>query len=88
VAFRHWIAYHGFALNVCPELPHFDRIVPCGIRDCRVTSLERLGCECASVGRVKGMLVEEMKGVFSFRSATAESIGECLPRLSYEEASV
>lgn len=36
------VARHGFAFNVDPDLRHFDHIVPCGIRDCRVTSLSRL----------------------------------------------
>ncbi len=36
---------HGFALNVDPDLAMFDHIVPCGIRDRRVTSLAALGLE-------------------------------------------
>jgi lipoyl(octanoyl) transferase len=34
-----WITIHGFALNVCPDLSGFDRIVPCGIVDRSVTSM-------------------------------------------------
>jgi len=42
VAVRRWVAYHGFALNVSPDLAHFSGIVPCGIStaDGTVTSLQ------------------------------------------------
>lgn len=42
ISVRRWITYHGFALNVCPDMSHFGMIRPCGITDKGVTSLERL----------------------------------------------
>jgi lipoyl(octanoyl) transferase len=42
VAIRRWITYHGFALNVHPDMSHFQLITPCGITDKGVTSLEKL----------------------------------------------
>jgi lipoyl(octanoyl) transferase len=38
-----WVTTHGIALNVSPDLSHFNGIVPCGISDRGVTSLEDLG---------------------------------------------
>jgi lipoyl(octanoyl) transferase len=38
-----WVSFHGVSLNVAPDLTHFDGIVPCGIADQGVTSLEDLG---------------------------------------------
>ncbi|MGE0254160.1 MAG: lipoyl(octanoyl) transferase LipB [Alphaproteobacteria bacterium] len=45
VRVRHWVSYHGIAINVAPDLRHYAGIVPCGIADARygVTSLADLG---------------------------------------------
>lgn len=43
VRVRHWITFHGLSLNVQPNLEHFKGIVPCGLADYGVTSLEALG---------------------------------------------
>lgn len=44
VAVRRWVSYHGFALNVAPDLKFFDLIHPCGLRGIHMTSLAaRLG---------------------------------------------
>jgi lipoyl(octanoyl) transferase len=37
-----WVTSHGFAYNVCTDLSFFDLITPCGIANCRVTSLKKL----------------------------------------------
>lgn len=42
-----WVSWHGVALNVAPELAHFDGIVPCGISEHGVTSLRALGRDVA-----------------------------------------
>jgi lipoyl(octanoyl) transferase len=41
VGVRHWITMHGFALNVCGDMSPFDQIVPCGISNVAMTSIEK-----------------------------------------------
>jgi len=41
VGVRHWITMHGFALNVCGDLSPFKEIVPCGIDNVAMTSMEK-----------------------------------------------
>jgi lipoyl(octanoyl) transferase len=41
VGVRHWITMHGFALNVCGDLSPFNQIVPCGIANVAMTSIEK-----------------------------------------------
>lgn len=43
VRVRRWVTMHGFSVNLSPDLAHFSGIVPCGIEEFGVTSLERLG---------------------------------------------
>lgn len=42
VRVRRWVSFHGFSINVDPDLSHFSGIVPCGL-DYAVTSMARLG---------------------------------------------
>ena len=39
---KKWIAYHGFALNVCNDLSKYKKIIPCGIKNKDVTNLKAL----------------------------------------------
>ena len=43
VRVRRWVTFHGFSINVTPDMSHFTGIVPCGISQFPVTSLEQLG---------------------------------------------
>ncbi len=43
IRLRRWVSFHGLAINVDPDLSHFDGIVPCGIQGHGVTSLVDLG---------------------------------------------
>ncbi len=47
VRVRRWVTMHGFSVNLAPDLSHFSGIVPCGIAEYGVTSLERLGITLA-----------------------------------------
>jgi lipoyl(octanoyl) transferase len=71
VAVRRWVAYHGFALNVDPQLAHFGGIVPCGIgaADGTVTSMRaELGRE-VELAEVKRVLAAEFRAQWEIFSA-------------------
>lgn len=42
IGVKQWITYHGFALNIDSDLSYFDTIIPCGISNVEMTSLEKL----------------------------------------------
>lgn len=56
VRISHGITTHGFALNVCLDLAPFSHIVPCGITDCRVTSMAALLGQAPETGEVRERL--------------------------------
>ncbi len=58
VGVRRWISMHGFALNVCGPLEGFAHIVPCGIKDVSMTSLEREGALGVTVESVAGRVAD------------------------------
>lgn len=45
VAIQQWVTSHGVSLNVCPNLDHYAGIIPCGLKNYGVTSLQDLGID-------------------------------------------
>lgn len=71
VKVSHWVTMHGFALNICPDLSHFNLIVPCGIRDKGVTSLQRLLGREVTHEQVIPAVVEAFAQVFNLQPVAA-----------------
>jgi lipoyl(octanoyl) transferase len=68
VGVRHWITMHGFALNVCGDLSPFDHIVPCGINNVAMTSIEKetgtpvsVSCIAASLERFAPNQISDLR---------------------------
>ena len=67
-----WITSHGFALNVGTDLGFFDAIVPCGIRDYGVTSMERVLEKPVSMHDVEDRVIEAFERIFDRRAADGQ----------------
>ena len=75
VAVRRWVAYHGFALNVNPDLTHFQGIVPCGISatEGTVTSLQAELGRDLDMADVKTLLAREFQALWPTFLETANT---------------
>jgi len=61
---RRWVTLHGVALNISPNLRHFSGIVPCGMRDAPVTSMQALGI-AASREQLESRLLPHAEALFA-----------------------
>jgi lipoyl(octanoyl) transferase len=77
IRLRRWVSFHGFSLNVDPDLEHFSGIVPCGIRGYGVTSLVDLGLP-VMMSDVDIHIRNAFEGVFG--STNAETEADCQPK--------
>ena len=69
---RKWVSLHGFSINLAPDLSHFDGIVPCGLGDFGVTSLEKLAIS-ATRSDLDAALTLEFPGFLSSLERVAQS---------------
>ena len=78
VRIARWVTSHGFAFNVTTDLDYFRLIVPCGIADRGVTSLERLLGRAVDRAEVEDRIVAHFCGVFDRKIAEPEPIRSLL----------
>jgi lipoyl(octanoyl) transferase len=64
VRISRWITSHGFAFNVSTRLDHFQLIVPCGIADRGVTSLEKATGRAVPIEEVEDRMIRHFAAVF------------------------
>ena len=60
---RHWVSFHGIAINVDPDLDQYQGIVPCGIAELGVTSMAALGVS-PGMAAVDEVLRSTFSGIF------------------------
>lgn len=75
VRIARWVTSHGFALNVSTDLSFFDRIVPCGIRDKGVTSIEKLIGHRLPLDHVAEVAAQEFGVVFERTITYSAAVG-------------
>lgn len=83
VAISRWVAYHGFALNVTTDLDAFRLIVPCGITDKPVTSMQNLLGRPLPLREVEDALIAEFTRAFDFDPAIEHPSPSDLPAHLY-----
>jgi lipoate-protein ligase B len=68
VAVRRWVSYHGYALNVAPDLGFFDLINPCGLHGIKMASLASLlGPAAPDLAEVRVRSAEQVAETFGYR---------------------
>jgi lipoyl(octanoyl) transferase len=74
-----WVTTHGFALNVTTDLNDFALIVPCGIRDRGVTSIEAEVDAAPALGQVANSVSRHFGRVFGRQMVWVEALDDLLP---------
>ena len=67
VAITRWVTYHGFSLNVSPNMDHYSLITPCGLDGIEITSLRELLGKEPDRHRVRDGIARHFQGVFDLK---------------------
>jgi len=65
VRVKNGVTMHGFALNVNIDLSYYDGIIPCGIHNCKVTSMKQLLNKNIELSLVKAIIIKEFEKYFN-----------------------
>ena len=76
IGVKHWISWHGFALNVDVDLDYFSMINPCGLQGIKMTSMQNILGRPVAMASVEQQLIQSFKQVFNYRYA-GEYEDEC-----------
>ena len=66
IAIRHWVTFHGFALNVNTDISKFNCIRPCGMESSVMTSIEKIRGERISMEKVKESIIRHFGIIFGY----------------------
>jgi lipoyl(octanoyl) transferase len=78
-----WVMMHGFAFNVNIDLSYFSHIIPCGITDKKVTSLQKILGRKVDESEVKQRLITHFENVFDICISRVNSLHELDNQFSY-----
>ena len=76
VAVKRWVSFHGFALNVNTDLAYFDMIVPCGLKNVEMTSMQHILGSEVSMDEVRRSVAMSFGEVFE-----QEVVDVCLEKI-------
>ncbi len=74
IAVKKWVTMHGFAFNISTDLDHFKWIVPCGITDRDVTSLDRLTGRSNSFDSMLEMTADYFADIFGYENISEKTV--------------
>ena len=65
IAVKRWVSFHGFALNVNTDLGYFDLIVPCGLKNVEMTSMQQILGKEVSMDEVRKRIIVNFGRIFN-----------------------